>query len=521
MKKLMSRVKFIGMLLIIVQMFSMVVATNADSSQAWQGMYASSEQTEVHANEVVSLASYNTKKSGKTPRHALPLMMGLNKGSVAPGEELWLTYTPFDPMENAFMPLTLTFLFTPDDGHRIHRVHIDLFEFDSNTQKFRQFGAGSIVSRDGDYNTGEKLWKGWLMNNVTYYIRIQNGVHVGIDYWLFTDDIINAELGEKTNSSDAPVYVPPGMDPNHTIPLVHGVNIGHMEPHSDRWFKIRITTFEGTVFHPLTLSLFFTPDDGNRVYKVHMDLFDPEVPRIWSRGYPFTFESFGSGMVRSFDGDHHTGEQIWKGIIVNNQDFYVRLRNDNEIPIDYWLFTFEMMNPQLGDIYDQEMAKQTAEQKQATRNDTPETSVVQTNSASATQSVVGQTEWYDTVLGVFDPPNPESLGRMEFVIASDGQLMYQGHTDVYASKSNNYRTNSYNTNTNDANSHDNNVPTSNWQYDPSTGTYHDHYNNIYYYPQNDMYYYLQDGAYHGVPAQSFYSPPKDSRTYWASPSTRM
>ena len=66
-----------------------------------------------------------------------------------------------------------------------------------DTDQLRNVGAGSIVSRDGDPNTGELLWSGWLVDGESYYVRLRNDADVPINYWLFTDDVIHPELDER------------------------------------------------------------------------------------------------------------------------------------------------------------------------------------------------------------------------------------------------------------------------------------------------------------------------------------
>ena len=56
------------------------------------------------------------------------------------------------------------------------------------------FGRGEVVSRDGDLNTGELLWKGQVLAGDLYYIRLTNESDKIIDYWIVPDDIINTSL---------------------------------------------------------------------------------------------------------------------------------------------------------------------------------------------------------------------------------------------------------------------------------------------------------------------------------------
>ncbi len=138
--------------------------------------------------------------------------------------------------------------------------------------------------------------------------------------------------------------IPPGIDINHPLSLEMGVNEGNLGAGEKRWFSIEAMGPGGGsgVYVPLTLSLYFTPNDGNPRDRVSMELFDSSMPAIWSKGYPNQIKSFGAGSVRSLDNDDKSGEMIWSGSLIGDQPIYIRLRNDNEFPVDYLLFTFDI-----------------------------------------------------------------------------------------------------------------------------------------------------------------------------------
>jgi hypothetical protein len=141
--------------------------------------------------------------AGTDPNHPLPLANGLNVGSLSPGQQRWFSVVRADQDNEAFEQIALSLFFTPDDGNRIHRVNFDIYPAGQlhswqlgNANPLRNIGAGGIVSRDGNPNTGELLWSGWLVDGETYYVRLRNDADVPIDYWLFTADVIRPELGE-------------------------------------------------------------------------------------------------------------------------------------------------------------------------------------------------------------------------------------------------------------------------------------------------------------------------------------
>jgi sortase A len=160
-------------------------------------------------------------EGGLSPFTAIPLNDGRNTGTLAPGEAWWYTFVP-GRNDAAFQRrVDLTLFFTPDDGNRAHLVNFQIFSAEQIARwrrdgagHMQNLGAGGVVSRDGNPLTGELLWSGWVMESETYYIRVLNGADVSIDYWLFTDNVIAAELG-------------PGPDPTPTADLSVGINPNH------------------------------------------------------------------------------------------------------------------------------------------------------------------------------------------------------------------------------------------------------------------------------------------------------
>jgi LPXTG-site transpeptidase (sortase) family protein len=145
-------------------------------------------------------------ESGLSPFTALPLNDGRNTGMLAPGESRWYQVVPNS--DGSYQrQANLTLFFTPDDGNRAFYVGFQIFSADQITNwywvdrsQMPNLGAGGVVSRDGNPVTGELLWSGWIMNDEIYYVEIANGTDTTIDYWLFTDDVIAAELGPVADS---------------------------------------------------------------------------------------------------------------------------------------------------------------------------------------------------------------------------------------------------------------------------------------------------------------------------------
>jgi LPXTG-site transpeptidase (sortase) family protein len=191
-------------------------------------------------------------ESGLSPFTAIPLNEGKNTGILAPGEARWYTFVPGGNDAACQRQADMTLFFTPDDGNRAHLVNFQIFPADQiplwsgdDAGQMQNLGAGGIVSRDGNPLTGELLWSGWVVDSQTYYIRVLNGADVSIDYWLFTDDVIAAELGPGTHptptadvsaranpdhplTSSPSLEVPVGTDGGHLLPAASKSSVGHL-----------------------------------------------------------------------------------------------------------------------------------------------------------------------------------------------------------------------------------------------------------------------------------------------------
>jgi hypothetical protein len=293
---------------------------------------------------------------GTDPFHPLPLDLSLNTGKLDPGKERWYSFVRDDYDAEDYEAMALTMMFTPDDGNRVHRVGFELIPADQlhiwargDADQLRNLGAGGIVSRDGNPETGELLWSGWLFDGETYYVKVRNGAEVPIDYWLFPGDIIRAELGEPSPPTP-PSAVVVGTDSNHPLPLASGLNRGDLSPGQERWFSVTRADLDEEFFEQMTLSLYFTPGDGHRVDLVNFEIFPANQLHIWQQGDTNRLLNMGAGSVVARDDDPNTGELLWNGWLIDGEAYYLRLRNDADVPIDYWLFTADVIRPELGEL---------------------------------------------------------------------------------------------------------------------------------------------------------------------------
>jgi hypothetical protein len=294
--------------------------------------------------------------AGKAPQAAMPLKLGLNKGTLQPGEEEWYSFRLADFDEEGLEEMALTMITTPDDGNRIRNLTFDIFTAGGaaewspgDNSRIDNLGAGSVVYRDSNPETGERFWHGWVIDNDLYLVQIRNGTEAPMDYWLYTGDVYQPELGEPSVIQVAQVQAAPGEAPATALDLAVGVNEGSLEPGQERWYAFSrgdVDQLHNSVNTAFTLV--FTPDDGNRVRDVNIEMFEANQLRDWAPDNRFNLNNFGRGSVVSRDGRHDTGELLWYGQVIGGDRYYMRVTNESDVAIDYQIFPEDVIN---ADVY--------------------------------------------------------------------------------------------------------------------------------------------------------------------------
>ncbi len=292
---------------------------------------------------------------GADPNNTDTLVSGeTTRGTVAPHSTYWYSFSFPDLDLEKFKELNYTMFFTPDDGNRRHHVNFELFSFDQfeiwqrgEADKMNNFGAGMLISRDNDYNTGERTWTGSVNKGDKYLLSIANGADVAIDYWLFDDNIINPILGPKPVPAAAPAFAQ-GAAPQTALPLEFGVNKGGLDPGEEAFYSFRITDFDDEAFEEMALTMIATPDDGNRIRRMTFDVFTAGGVQNWSPGDNSQIHNLGAGSIVYRDNNILTGERVWKGWVIDNELYYVQIRNGTDVHMDYWLFTGDVYGAELG-----------------------------------------------------------------------------------------------------------------------------------------------------------------------------
>lgn len=290
---------------------------------------------------------------GAAPQTALPLKLGRNKGGLEPGQEAWYSFRITDFDNEAFEEMALTMITTPDDGNRIRQMTFDVFTADGvrlwspgDNSQIHNIGAGSVVYRDNHPLTGERFWQGWVVDNDLYYVQIRNGTDVHMDYWLFTGDVYRPPLDDKPIVTTPKKYSP-GTAPSAPLDLEVGINKGQLAPHQERWYAFSRGDVDQSGRVETVFTMVFTPDDGNRVRDVNFELFEANQLRDWAPDNRFNLVNFGRGSVVSRDGGLETGELLWKGHVLAHDVYYMRVSNESDVTIDYWIYPEDVIHANL------------------------------------------------------------------------------------------------------------------------------------------------------------------------------
>lgn len=293
---------------------------------------------------------------GNAPDNPAQLTLGRTEGKLPPKSTAWyaLHYPDFSGNKK-LQELDFSVFFTPDDGNRRHYVNFELYATSElnfwqrgDADQMTNFGAGMLVSRDGDYNTGERIWRGVVLSNNDYLLAVENGTDVEIDYYIYEDDIYNPILGPLPEAAPLKVFAP-GAAPLTALPLKIGENTGGLQPGEEDWYTFRIADFDEEDFEQMALTLVTTPDDGNRIRNLTFDVFTAGGVQNWSPGDNSQIDNVGAGSVVYRDDNPLTGERFWSGWIIDNDLYLVQIRNGTESPMDYHLYTGDVYRPELGE----------------------------------------------------------------------------------------------------------------------------------------------------------------------------
>ncbi len=292
---------------------------------------------------------------GVAPDSAMDLKVGLNKGSLKPDEERWYSFSRTDFDKETFEEMALTMVTTPEDGNRLRHMVFNVYTEegvrawtpDDNTN-INNIGAGSVVHRDTNPDTGERFWQGWVLDNDKYFVQVLNGTDVEMDYWLYTGDVRSPELGEPT-PPQPPLQAAPGLAPSNPIELEVKVTDDTLDPNQERWYVFSRGDVEDTGAIETTFTMIFTPDDGNRIRDINVEIFEESALAEWAPDNRFNIVPFGRGNVISRDGNPKTGEFIWNGYVLAHNRYFLRVSNESDTGIDYRIYPEDVIHTTLGE----------------------------------------------------------------------------------------------------------------------------------------------------------------------------
>jgi len=239
--------------------------------------------------------------------------------------------------------------FTPGEPNLARNVTFELFTgsqyhiWDRGTpQDMEHFGAGSWVSRDGDYITGERLWHGTVVDGDQYFVKITNDTGKWVDYHLYPDDIINTELGLPLNDDAQTAAVetnttPTGKDIGAPLPLYKTRSQGQLPAGEDIWFSYTTpnTNPDSFDFLPYQMTVIHKPGIGAVAHYVNVEIYPYQEQQIWRRGDTDKIKPLGAGSFTEYDEAADTHSWVWDGHLVSNTTYFIRVKNDSVQDIDY------------------------------------------------------------------------------------------------------------------------------------------------------------------------------------------
>lgn len=281
-----------------------------------------------------------------TPQEATLLMAEGVSGRLAPGAAAWYEYRPGGIATGRTDAVTLFFAPAIDLGSQVSGVTFGIFSggqvmSGGDVTVMSPIGAGSYVSRDGDPNTAERLWQGRLPGSDPYYVRVHNATDIEIGYWLFPDDVDRVEWVAPVADVDTAAGTPDDDTPLD-LPWPEPAT-GHLEPDHVSWYRW-MPAGDVSQRQESAFTLFFTP--GNSLFADRVACEVMTFAQLEVRTGGQSQANTGAGTIVSRDGDPLTGERLWHGHLMAGQEYWVRIANDSDVPIDYWLFPGDIVHPE-------------------------------------------------------------------------------------------------------------------------------------------------------------------------------
>ncbi len=289
--------------------------------------------------------------------------LDINSGRLAPYGEHWYSLLRDNLDGKKIEDMALTMFTTPSNGFLDSRVNFEIFPASQyqiwtrgDADYMEHLGLGQSVSRDEDDHTGERLWQGSLVDGDRYLIKVKNSSPEVVDYYLFPDDVENAELGNPTlhQANGTAGRVPyaaspptrsnlppvPGAAPPDAVDLKMGVTKGKLEAGQEYWYKFyyRDSYNKNTPQHDFKIFLTSTPADEVRARHADFALYAGNQLQIWTRGTVDKLEPFGVSMPSSYPTEDIRSLQVlWDGQLMEEHVYYLKIWNHDIGPLEYKL----------------------------------------------------------------------------------------------------------------------------------------------------------------------------------------
>jgi hypothetical protein len=167
---------------------------------------------------------------------------------------------------------------------------------------------------------------------------------------------ISAETPAAAPAEVAPAPQPvaavqkyPSIYPNAALTLHDGANTGRLAPGGEHWYAFIRQDFDKQLFEHMAITMFTTPADGNTSHYINFQLFPASQLHMWLRGTPDAMVPMGEGQWVSRDNDPQTGERLWSGTLVDGDTYYLRVFNNSDQVVDYYVINQDVVNTELGE----------------------------------------------------------------------------------------------------------------------------------------------------------------------------
>jgi hypothetical protein len=404
---------------------------------------------------ITALPAAASPDLGSSPYAAQPLSVGLNIGTLAPGEDFWYAFSGTDLGDQPANTAVLNMVYRPGSHDVAAYVNFQLLTQEQadrwlQGQTDQYMALGTYTTTDFDQETAERLWSGNINQDQTYYIHIFNNSRQPVEYhltalgepemnanpatsvadepatrvipavalesspdagatleetqWLLVAAALHGmstpdaaawlmmanragwlpatDPGTVARASDSYAAGPgfaleraavveiaeapsteveaapepassrdlyPSVYPTAPLALSDGVNVGKLAPGGEHWYSFIREDRDTEWFEFMPMTLFSTPTDGNTSHHINFQLFTGSQLQIWERGTPEDMVPMGAGQWVSRDKDPVTGERLWAGHVIDGDLYYVRIFNNSDEVIDYYLITNDVTNTELGD----------------------------------------------------------------------------------------------------------------------------------------------------------------------------